>query len=347
MKVGRLIKRTGVALLFILVMLAIGQHELVYYGYRQAKGQLQVLTNTRPLAEVMADPAFPDSLKQKLQLIQEIRRYAIDSLGINDTKNYTTLYDQHGKPILWVVTASEPYRLEAKEWSFPLLGAFSYKGFFDYDLCLKEERKLKDQELDTEISEVSAWSTLGWFRDPILSSMLNKSEGSLASLLIHELTHGTLFIKNNLEYNENLADFVGDYGALRFLAYKYGRDSPQYQRYVNRKAYNDSYYRHVLRGAKQLDSLYATFRPDYVKSLKDSLKNVLIRRIVDTMDTLTPALLRRKEALSDTLMPNNAFFIGYKTYRQRQNIFENEFTAKFGGDFRKYLAYLKKTYPSL
>lgn len=331
----------------MLALLAIWQHELVSYGVSQARGQLRVLLNTRPLQEVMQDPAFPDSLKHKIQLIQEIRRFAVDSLGINDTENYTSLYDQHGKPILWVITASEPYALKAKEWTFPVLGTFSYKGFFDYDQCLKQDSVLRQQGYDTEISEVSAWSTLGWFRDPILSSMLYRSEGSLASLIIHELTHGTLFIKDNLEYNENLADFVGDYGALRFLTYKYGKNSTQYQYYLNRKIYRDKYYQHVLRGANQLDSLYASFRETDSKNKKDQLKIEVIRSIMETMDTLTPIIPRSKPVVSDTTLPNNAFFVSHQTYRQKQNVFEQEFVDKFNRDFRKYITYLKKTYPSM
>jgi len=341
------LKRILLVGLGLLMILLIWQFELLSYGISQARGQIRVLLNTRPLEEVLRDKSFPDSLKQKIKLIQEIRRFAVDSLGINDTQNYTSLYDQQGKPILWVITASEPYQLKAKEWRFPFLGTFSYKGFFDYDKCLKQEAELKQQGYDTDINEVSAWSTLGWFRDPILSSMLYRSEGSLASLIIHELTHGTLFIKDNLEYNENLADFVGDYGAIRFLNYKYGNNSPQYEQYLNRKIYRDKYYQHVLRGATQLDSLYATFRPEERKTRKDSLKTALIRSIVQAMDTLTPRPSNAKPALEDTLLPNNAFFIGYQTYRQKQNHFEQEFVNKFDSDFKKYLSYLKKTYPSM
>ncbi|MBC7920572.1 MAG: aminopeptidase [Ferruginibacter sp.] len=346
MKGKRALKRFLLLASLLGVAWGVWQRELVGYGWSQARGQLRVLRQVRPLAEVMADPSFPDSLKGRLRLIGEIRRYAVDSLGITDSESYTTVYDQRGKPILWVVTASEPYRLVAKEWKFPLLGTFSYKGFFDYDRCLKAERELKAQGYDTEISEVSAWSTLGWFRDPILSSMLYRSEGSLASLIIHELTHGTLFVKDNLEYNENLADFVGDYGALRFLARQYGTDSPPYRRYLDRKAYQDRYYRHVLRGARQLDSLYAAFRPGLAEARKNRLKKNLIREIVETMDTLS-GTGRKRTPVSDSLLPNNAFFIGYQTYRKRQNAFEQEFRTRFGSNFPRYLAYLKKRYPSL
>jgi predicted aminopeptidase len=314
---------------------------------------MRIIYKARPLEEYLTDPAFPDSLKQKLVLIQEIRRFAIDSLGINDSKNYTTVYDQQGKPVLWVVTASEPYALEAKEWQFPFLGSVSYKGFFEFDKVRREEKLLKEQGYDTEIDEVAGWSTLGWFRDPILSSMLEKKEGQLANLIIHELTHATLYIKNNVEYNENLASFVGDHGAREFLKYKYGTDSPQYKTYENSKNNQAKYIQHILHGADLLDSLYQTFTPAYDKPVKEKLKNELIQKIMDSTDTLTytgiskKSMVTRKSTQKKDSLPNNAFFMSYIRYRAKQNQFEEEFTTKFNSDFRKYLAYLKKTYPSL
>ena len=254
-------KKIFLGLLGILFILGLYYRELVSYGYMQAKGQLQILFNTQPVAEVLKNPSFPDSLKQRLRLIGEIKQFAVDSLGLDSSGSYTEFYDQHGKPILWVLTASEKYRLVPREWDFPVIGTFAYKGFFDTTRADKERQLLISEGFDTQLNEVSAWSTLGFFKDPILSSMLYRGEGSLANLIIHEMTHGTLFVKNNLELNENLASFVGDYGAIRFLTAKYGAKSPELEKYEFRKRYNDAISQHIVRGAKQLDSLYKTFRP--------------------------------------------------------------------------------------
>jgi len=336
--------------LLALVGLGIWQRELVHYGWMQARGQLRILWNTRSVAEVLADPAFPDSLKANVRLIQEIRRFAVDSIGLNPSGSYTSLYDQRGKPILWVVVAAEPYALKAKEWSFPVLGRFAYKGFFEQDRAVAEQMALRAQGYDTRLNDVSAWSTLGFLDDPILSSMLTRREGSLAELIIHELTHGTLFVKDNLEYNENLADFVGEYGALRFLARKYGPNSPQYRAYLAEKEYNERYDEHIFRGTRKLDSLYRTFTPQTAAAHKESRKWALIRTIVETVDTLAaaprPAAATRR-SFRQRPLPNNAYFMAYSTYRQQQNRFRQEFEKRFHSDFRTYLTYLKKTYPSL
>jgi len=339
-------KKILLALLLVLIVLGIYYRELVSYGYRQAKGQLHILFNTRPVSEVLRDPALPDSLKQRLRLIGEIKQFAVDSLGLDSSGSYTEFFDQKGKPILWVITASEKYKLVPKEWRFPIIGTFAYKGFFDSTRAQSEEQSLIAEGNDTQINEVSAWSTLGFFKDPILSSMLYRSEGSLANLIIHEMTHGTLFVKDNLELNENLANFIGDYGAARFLTAKYGKNSPQLEKYEFRKRYNDAISQHIVRGAKQLDSLYKSINPKLSASEKDTLKTRAIRQIVMNSDTLLGGLVGKKYAWRGKKLPNNAFFIGYLTYHSKQNQFKEDFENKFKGDFRRYLSYLKTNYPT-
>ncbi|MBA3901938.1 MAG: aminopeptidase, partial [Bacteroidetes bacterium] len=217
---------------FALGAILLFNFSLVGYGFSQLKGQLAILLNTQPIEEVLADPAFPDSLKTKLILIQEIRAFAVDSIGINPSENYTTFYDQKGKDILWVLTACEPYELKAYEWTFPLLGAVQYKGFFDLEKGKKEEEKILNSGLDGGLGRVGAWSTLGFFKDPVLSNMLAYEDGNLANLIIHELTHGTLFVKGDVEFNENLANFIGDQGAIRFLKQRYGEESAELKEYL-------------------------------------------------------------------------------------------------------------------
>lgn len=338
------------ALLAALLLVCVWQWEIVSYAYLQAKGQLGILMHVEDVEDVLADQAFPDSLKARIRLIEEIKRFGVDSLGLTPSDNYTTFYNQHGRPLIWLITASPRYKIEPHQWHFPVVGTFPYKGYFDSTRAVLEEKELIDNGLDTDIGEVSAWSTLGYLKDPILSSMLRRRDGSLANLILHELTHGTLFVKSNLELNENLASFVGDQGAIRFLRYKYGRDSQQMRMYEYSKKYNDAYSQHMLRGAGRLDSLYKTFGPSPQPSpLRDSLKFRLISQIISDSDTLLSEkrTLTNKSRWADGKMPNNAYFISYLTYKSRQDDFRQEFEQKFGGDLKKYLNYLKGKYPSL
>ena len=337
----------------VLTALIVWQWELVSYGYRQARGQLRILWNTKSVTDVLNDPAYPDSLKRQLKLIGEIKRFTADSLGLDRSGSYESFYDQQGKPILWVVTGAQPYQLVARQWHFPILGTFSYKGFFEKDRADSTVSELKKEGLDTRIGEVSAWSTLGFLDDPILSSFLNRSAGQLAELIIHELTHGTLFVKDNLEYNENLADFVGEYGALRFLAQKYGKASVEYRDYLATKIFYERYDGHILRGTRMLDSLYRAFKPDIPVVVKDSLKWRTIAQIVRSSDTITDersvkqVRSVKKHRLNKLNLPNNAYFTSYLTYRNQQNRFRQEFENRFNGNFKHYLTYLRQTYPSL
>ncbi len=347
-----MVKKIALGFVALVLILVVWQGELVRHGYRLAKGQLTIMLNTRPVVDVLADPAYPDSLKRKIRLIGEIKRFAIDSLHLDPSGSYESFYDLKGKPLMWVLVGSETYRLVPWEYKVPILGAFPYKGYFDRDQLLHADTLLMHEGYDTQINEVAAFSTLGILNEPILSNMLRRSDGSLAELIIHELTHGTLFIPDNLEYNENLADFVGDYGAQRFLASKHGRNSEPYRNYLARKEYGERYDEHILRGTQTLDSLYKTFKPQTPEVIKESLKWQTISRIVTRADTLTNNQIRtkpapKKEPLSKLNLPNNAYFIGYLTYRKQQNQFREEFAKRFGNNFDRYLAYLRKTYPSL
>jgi len=139
------------------------------------------------------DPEFPDSLKSKLIIAQKARTYAIKSLGLNQSNNYTKMFDQKGEVLLWNLSACEPYELKPYQWSFPFLGKMPYKGYFKIEEAKKEQEILDSLGYDTRIRPVGGWSTLGILNDPILSNMLRRSDGALADIIIHELTHANNF----------------------------------------------------------------------------------------------------------------------------------------------------------
>jgi predicted aminopeptidase len=327
-------------------LLCILYRDLVVYGFRQGKGQLHIIWNAKPVEIFLNDPAFPDSLKAKLRLIEEVRRFAIDSLGLKDTKNYKTLYDQKGEEIMWVVTASEPFRLVAKEWIFPVVGAVPYKGFFNMKLALAEQSQLEDEGWDVSVRNPGGWSTLGWFRDPILSGMLLRNEGDLAGLIIHEMVHATIFVKDSVDFNENLASFIGDQGAELFMRYRFGRESPEYQRYVREGNDYERYVDHILRGSDYLDSVYAAIDGRTMEE-KIKIKETSIRKIMTALDSLSlQALSNPSKKLLNTL-PNNAYFMSFRRYQMNQDELWAEWKTVFKGDLRAYIRELVARYPYL
>jgi predicted aminopeptidase len=340
MSFKRVLKRLGIGLLILLVVAIMANWPLVVYGIRQASGQLTIVWNAQPVDKILASPTAPDSLKQKLILIQEARRYAIDSLGLNDTDNYQTLFDQQGKEIMWVVTASEPFQLKEKTWQFPVVGRVPYKGYFNVDLARQEKENLEKDGWDVNITNPSGWSTLGWFTDPILSDMLYKSEGDLASLIIHEMVHATIFVKDSVNFNENLASFIGDLGALKFVRFKYGRGSKQEVTFVQEDADFRKYSNHMLRGATYLDSVYSAIAEKPITDKKVS-KQAAIKKIVARMDTLSLYFNKQPSKRFEKKLPNNALFLSYRRYAAQQMDLHGLFRQKFGGDFHLMVHHFK------
>ena len=343
-------KNTNFLTIILIIILLIWQKLWVVYLYQQAKGGLDVAFNTRPLPEVLQDKNIPDSLKKRILFITEVKKFATDSLGLQDnSKVYQTLYNQHGKPLIHLLTVAEPYKMEAVLFDFPVVswftGSFTYKGFFDSTLAVTEQNIWKSKGYDTEMGQAIAYSTLGWLPEPILSNMLFYPDGKLASVIIHEMTHGTIYVKNAHETSENLANFVGDYGAKRFMRFKYGENSDKYKRYTQSRILKGKFIKHLNRGTLQLDSLYRTFSTNLSSKDKDSLKYALIEKIEQSQDTLyqkLPNLPKHKFNKND--LPNNAYFVSFKTYNSKQNEFELQFKNQFGENFDKYLAYLKRKY---
>jgi len=331
----------------MLLLLLLWKHQLVLYGMSQARGQMNVVMNSREIQEVLEDHSVPDSVKYKLNLVREIKQFAQDQLGFDQTKNYETFYDQGGKPLLWVVTAAKPFAMEPKEWQFPLLGTVPYKGFFVLSKAEEEERKLERADWDTNLRVAGGWSTLGWFRDPVLSNMLSDGPGELANTIIHELAHGNLFVKDSVEFNENLASFLGDQGARRFLEYKFGPNSTEGKIYHQRQLDQRKFTAHILHGASLLSDLYASQEETMARNLRYTPKRWLMDEIIRFADTLS---LYEKDLYIFHLEKskvNNAFFMSYLRYRSYVEVFEQELESDFDGDLRRYFEHLKQQYPSL
>lgn len=314
---------------------------LVDYGFSQLSGQISIIRNTKPIEELLSNPAFPDSSKARLKLIGRIKQFAIDSLGLTPTENYSTFYDQKGKPLLMNLTAAEKFKLKAYTWNFPMLGRVSYKGFFNFDKGKAEKEELAKKGYDVDYGPVSAWSTLGFFRDPVFSGMLRRNDGQLAELIIHEMTHGTIYLKSSVDFNENLASAVGEYGAERFLKAAYGDSSAELIHYIHEEEDYNLFANHFLLGTKALDSLYKTFgnKRDTEKS---ELKKVLIKQIVSSLDTIPFHSSKYKNRFSDGKMPNNTYFLSFVRYDSQKEDMKKELQGKFDGNVKLYLDSLKK-----
>jgi predicted aminopeptidase len=304
--------------------------DLVIYVLKQGKGQVGIILDTREAEDVLKDTSFSKEEKSKIEFIRRVKQYSTDSLGYKPSNSYTTFYDQRNAASLWVVTASEPYTLRPYTWTFPYLGEVSYKGFFDYSAGLAEYSRLKKEGYDVEMGPVSAWSTLGWFRDPILSNMLKRSKGRLAELIFHELFHNTYYAKSSVEMNENLANFIAYKATLMYMH----KDSAELNKYL-RIRYDDSLYTAcILKGAERLDSLYKIIA-GAPREKKEALKKKVLYSIFTGAKRLKLNYpFRYTEANEDILLTKNAYFQNFIRYDKLYDSLNSLLDLRYGNDLR-------------
>lgn len=207
-----------------LLPLMFGCDGLTYVAH-VAQGQLSVQGNVEPIDDVLASGRLTEEEDQKLRLIVKARQFAADSVGLDVGDSYTMFYDTRGNPLAWNLSAARRDKLEARKWTFPIVGEVPYLAFFDEKYLRREEQKLIDAGWDTMTYELDAYSTLGFFADPVRSTMLKRGTLSLADTIIHELLHNTIWRANNTNFNESLATFVGRTGAVQFLRAEFGEES--------------------------------------------------------------------------------------------------------------------------
>ena len=188
-----------------------------YYGHL-ADGQVQILLARKPIARVLADPETPPAVRERLAAIGDVRAFARD-LGLSVGGHYTSYVDWPGDRIVTTLVRTRPGSLNAVPWRYPLLGALPYRGYFDRDRAENEAVRLREEEgFDVCVSGVSAYSTLGWIDDPVTAPMLARGHASLVETLFHELVHATAFLPGEADFNEGVAQFIGQQATLRFFA---------------------------------------------------------------------------------------------------------------------------------
>ena len=181
-------------------------------------GQLELLRKRTPIDELLVDPKIDPSVKSALTSVAEIRKFAVTDLLLPDNKSYTTYVALDRPYVVWNVVAAEEFSVDPKRWCFPFAGCVSYRGFFDRADAEHFQRQLTDEGYDTYGGGSSAYSTLGYFADPVLSTMIGGGEQYVASLLFHELAHQKLYVKDDSEFSEAFATAVEEYGTERWLA---------------------------------------------------------------------------------------------------------------------------------
>lgn len=327
------IKRLFFFLLFLITLLGVWLNKEIPYLYAAAKGQLKVLTQAQDLKEwSKQDSVTPDQLL-RIQWIEEIKQFTKDSLGFEPDKAYTTIYDQKGKPILWGINAAQPFALESYYWEYPVLGKLSYRGYFVEEQAEQEIGRLQNLGYDVEMREVSAWSTLGYLNDPVLSDFLNYSEPALASLIIHELLHREVYLPGSTSFNENIASFVGKHGAIWYLQTKYGSDSQEIKMWEKRKERSRLRNEFFMQEAQRLKAIYVSIQNHSIDE-KQKEKALFFQSFTDSVNAKFNTSFEQGYF-------NNAHFMGYATYYEKSDSLELAFQNNFNGDLKAIVDYWK------
>jgi predicted aminopeptidase len=198
------------------------------YVLRSAWYEAELLRSRVPLAKARSSGRLEPAQLEALDHVDEVKVFG-RRLGLKATRNYESVALGWNRRV-WNVTACEELAFRSKTWWFPIVGRVPYRGYFDRRQADRMAERLARQGWDVNVREASAYSTLGWFRDPILPPMLSWDEFDLAETILHELAHATLWVKGSVAFNESFAAFVGEQGAFRYFEEKYGADSPEYRK---------------------------------------------------------------------------------------------------------------------
>ncbi|MFN8575624.1 MAG: aminopeptidase [Candidatus Sericytochromatia bacterium] len=311
------------------------------YLINQGVNLLKYNFSAIPLEQVYNDPRTSDKIKERIKLVFEIREFAINKLGLKQNKTYTKYVQLNDKNYLVnVVVGSKPDKLEAYEWKFPFFGAFPYKGFYNLREAKEEERRLKDLGYDTYIRTAGAFSTLGWFDDPIYSYMLNYSTEYLANIIIHEMTHATVFIPNNVQFNEEMANFVGEHGATEFLRYKFGENSNEYKSSFKIKEDGKKFSGFLNELHNALKKMYDDPNKSYEEKLKEKseiIKDFKYNKFKEFEKTVA---YPNNYGGFPKMKLNNAVIMGFITYEQDYSLYINAYD-KLGQDLPKAMKLFK------
>jgi predicted aminopeptidase len=257
------------------------------FYWQGVSGQLDLLVRAKPIPDVVAS-TDDASLKDRLSRVQQIRAFASRELGLPDNGSYTRYSDLGRAFVVWNVFATPELSLHPREWCFPVAGCVSYRGYFNESEAKAEAERLRATGDDVYMSGVPAYSTLGWFDDPVLSTFVRFREVELARLIFHELAHQVVYVKDDTSFNESFAVAVEEEGLRRWMdAQRRARDPAEFARLVDdsvRVQQLRADFRALMRTTREhLATVYASNLSDADKRLRKAAEFAAMRAEYDRM----------------------------------------------------------------
>ena len=289
----------------------------VRYLLRAGIEEARILSRRRPIADLVADPSLAPRRADQLRLVLAARDYAAE-LGLDAKETYTTFTDVGRDTLLLVLSASERHCICPVTWRYPIVGSIPYKGFFDAGMARDAADAMAERGLDVHLRPAGAFSTLGWFNDPLLSTALSRDDVELAATVLHEIAHNTLWVPGAVSFNESFAQYVGYHAAERF--YRERGDTAAARRAADR--WHDEM---VL--ADYYEALVGRLSAFYDTGPGSAALDEGRARIADwaviQLEGPVAAQLRTIEAAWVQARPiNNARLLGVRLYRTDLDLFE-------------------------
>ncbi len=318
------------------------------YAVTEGLRYLAIRSEAEDARRVLARPGTSAELRALLERSVAVRAYAIGELGLKETRNYTTVVELDSDRLATVVQACAELSFDRWLWSYPVVGKLPYRGYFKAADAEKEAARLRAKGLDVIVRPVDAFSTLGYLSDPLFSFMASYDEAEVADLVIHEMTHATVFIKGRRAdpetgkridtegFNEELATFVGREGSLRYLASLYGPESPQVESARSRRADAEAFAAFLHGTAEELDIVYRSASSDDEK--REGKARVIAERAALFAERYDE--LFETDAYRDAPMArlNNAYLDLYRLYEGESELYAEYLEKACGGDMRRFMA---------
>jgi predicted aminopeptidase len=324
----------------VLALAGCGATETADYYWQGASGQLDILSRSKPIHEVLGE-SMDGALKQRLQRVQEIRAFASSELGLPNNASYTK-YADLGRPfVVWNVFAAPELSLTPRQWCFPIAGCVSYRGYFNEADARAEAARLREAGDDVWVSGVPAYSTLGYFDDPVLSTFIRWPDIEVARMVFHELAHQVVYVKDDTQFNESFAVAVEEAGIERWLALQ---GNAQLDAQYLRSGRLRGVFRDLTRDTRvDLARIYASDAPDAVKRSEKAAAFAAMKEGYELAKAGEPGLAgydRWFAGIANT-GPNNASIVAVALYSRQVPAFR-ALLAEEGGDLAKFYARVKE-----
>ena len=312
-------------LLIILVSLLLSSCSSIKYNYGLIDNHLSIIKNAQPIDAILKEKTTNPELKTKLRLVNKIKDFAYTELHFRKTKSYSTYSDILRNAVVWNVVATKENSFELKEWCYIFIGCFNYRGFYKKKEAEKYAKDLiESEDLEVAILPVTAYSTLGWSDffggDPVLNTFIWNDEIDLVRLLIHEMAHQQVFVKNDTLFNESFASFVEDAGSLQWI--KRNGDSNDFILYEEKKRQRDEVEELLRSSRENLEILYS-------QNLEKKETALLKEKIFLKLRTSLIEIKRWREVSKDynnwVLQINSAWLAAFSLYDRYKPFFKYVF----------------------